>query len=117
MSIKRCEKIPNRKKKDCQAKDAACQNCTKTGHYAVICRTNNFKKSVRHIEHEEEEEFTLESVSESKTADSDCIGVVHDKEDLWRERIMTPGKPVTYRVDTGADVTVMPDNFLLRILP
>ena len=77
----------------------------------VMYRTKNFKKSVRHIESEEEDEFTLKRVTESKTADSDCIGVVHDKEDLWHARIVTLGKSVTYRVDTGADVTVVPDRF------
>ena len=43
-----------------------------------MCTTKNFKKSVRHIEHEEDE-FTLGTVTGSETADSDCIGVVHDK--------------------------------------
>ena len=73
--------IPYHKKKDYPAKDAECRICTKIGHYAEMCRTKNFKKSVRHIEHEEDE-FTLGAVTKSETADSDSIGVVHDKEDL-----------------------------------
>ena len=81
-------------------------------------RTHNFKKSFRHIEHEkQEDEFTLGSVTESETTGSDCIGEVHDKEDLWHARIITLGKPATYRVDTGADVTVVPHRFSRKILP
>ena len=53
-----------------------------------MCTTKNFKKSVRHIEHEEEDEFTLGTVAGSETTDSDCIRVVHDKkicgmQELW----------------------------------
>ena len=66
----------------------------KIDHYAVMCRSKSFKTSVRHFEHEEEDECTLGSVTGSETADSDCTGVVHDKEDLWYARILILGKPV-----------------------
>ena len=106
----RCGKSPMHGRKDCPAKDAECRNCSAKGHYAVMCRS---KKKVHNIDKENEEEETLGSIVECQ--DKDCVNSV--KEDLWHVTLQINEKSVKFRVDTGADVSVVPRRLFKKNSP
>lgn len=107
----RCGKSPKHTHRDCPAKEAECHKCKKKGHYAAMCRT---KKIVRLLEEEQENDFILGSITTEENKSS-SIGNI--QEDLWHAKVVTNGKPITYRVDTGADVTVLPEKFFKKNSP
>ena len=99
---------------NCPAKDAECRRCSKKGHYAHLC----FSK------------LKVRQVSEEETTDSDeevdiILGIVNEvnevKEDMWNVELSMNNKPILFRIDTGADVTVISkqqlDDHGLKLLP
>lgn len=94
-------------KQNCPAKDAECFTCKKMGHFSTVCRN---KKSVRQVD---QDKFFLGSL---ELEDENGVRTVQGK-DLWRATITTIGKPVEYRIDTGADVTVIPDRYFRKNSP
>ena len=87
----RCGYETHRRRQDCPALKAECNKCKKIGHYAVQCRT----REVRHIE--DEDMPTLGSVLEINSVNS------------WNTEILVNQKKMEFRIDTGADVSVIPD--------
>ena len=77
-------------KHECPANGAKCHSCGKMGHYQRVCLAG---KAVHGIEEEESESFFLGSVS------SDA--------DSWTVDIGIMDKDVTFKLDSGADVTVV----------
>ena len=85
-------------KHECPANSAKCHSCGKMGHYQRVCLAG---KAVHGIEEEESESFFLGSVS------SDA--------DPWTVDIGIMDKDVTFKLDSGADVTVVSQNVLNNI--
>ena len=75
--------------------DSECRKCGKKGHWERQC----FSKSVREVSYCEdgEESFYLGAVSK----------VNQGSAEHWTEQINIGNTPVRFRIDTGADVTVM----------
>lgn len=85
-------------KPECPANDAKCHLCGKKGHYQRVCRQS---KTVQSIEEEEEQGFFLGSVSSEGQA--------------WTAIIQVKDAKITFKLDTGADVTVIADSDLSKI--
>ena len=78
-----CGRAPQRKKEACSASSATCHSCGKKGHYSFVCRSTK----VRVVEVE---------------ADPDAfLGSVHHVD----------GHPSTFKLDTGAAVSVVGESF------
>lgn len=84
--------MPSHGKMECPAKDAACHNCGKKGHYGKVCRT--ITKSLNAVTAEEEESFFLGAMDAGK--------------DPWTVQLQVRHKNVCFKIDTGADVTALP---------
>ena len=84
--------------KYCPAKDAKCHKCSKTGHFGSMCLTK------KHIG----------AVHDADGSDADCafLGSIHDKKasDQWLITLQLGNTKVNFRIDTGADETVIPDH-------
>ena len=102
----RCGKSPSHNRQDCPAKDAECRKCSKIGHYANVCRT---KAGVRYVVEEEEDESFL------GTIETESVNQIED--DKWHAKIKVNGKLINFRLDTGADVTVVPDQLFRKNSP
>ena len=91
----RCGKEKHRNAAKCPATDSECRKCGKKGHWERKC----FTKTVREVNqgNEEDESFYLGAVSKQKQS----------SEEQWTEQIHIGYTPVRFRIDTGADVTVM----------
>uniref|UniRef100_A0A1A7XJR7 ribonuclease H n=2 Tax=Iconisemion striatum TaxID=60296 RepID=A0A1A7XJR7_9TELE len=84
---------PFRQKHQCPANDAKCRSCGKKGHYQRVCRQT---KTVQCIEEDvgpEEQGFFLGTVSSGNRS--------------WTVDVQIEGTPMTFKLDTGADVTVI----------
>lgn len=102
----RCGKHEVHDKKNCPAKDAECRKCKKKGHYAAMCRSN-----VRCVQTTGEDDNVLGCV--------ETIGAIDN--DMWHAQINVTtairSKVINFRLDTGADVTVIPERFFLKNSP
>lgn len=77
-------------KEQCPARKAMCNKCHIIGHYARQCRNS----------------AALNQVSSTETAflgDIDC-----ESSQQWTATVQVGERPIVFKVDTGADVTVIP---------
>ena len=91
----RCGYDWHKKLKDCPALNEECRNCKKRGHFKSQCRS----KVVRQIEEDD---------------DSPILGSIHVdinavESNMWQTELLVNNQKMEFRIDTGADVTVIPD--------
>ena len=101
----RCGKDAHTTSEKCPARDAICHNCRKRGHYSKQCfnRTDR-TKSVSELGLEEQ--FQLDTVTHSPTGTGD---------NRWMTKILLQGKETTFKIDTGAEVTVISEETFRRL--
>ena len=106
-----CGANPGHSRSECPASNAVCSFCNRRGHYAAVCRRkskSSKKKSVAQVE-----------FSESDFSDSDdflFLGSLFDPEQpevsavdvkTGYVTVKVDQEPVTFRIDTGADVNII----------
>ena len=88
----RCGRAPPHDFQQCPARNKICHKCKKRGHFQTCCRT---PEQVADIEQEDDSELFL--------------GAVHRKRgDQWKVTLQLDGQLIEFRIDTGADVTIIP---------
>lgn len=97
-SCRRCGKTPSHAKFSCPAKNADCHNCGKRGHYGKMCRSTK----------------RVSAVSED-TDDDIFLGTVDAGRQAWTVDIRVRDTNVKFKIDTGADVTVIPEQVYKQI--
>ncbi|UYV70258.1 K02A2.6-like, partial [Cordylochernes scorpioides] len=94
----RCGYYQGHSKEQCPAKDAICNKCRKKGHFAKVCHTK-----------------TVQEVSSSQNyAFIGIVGMQENAEDKWCEVIKVNDQPIKFKIDTGAEVLVMPEGIYLQ---
>ncbi|KAL6455308.1 hypothetical protein MHYP_G00362590 [Metynnis hypsauchen] len=94
----KCGSSPSHSTRDCPANEAKCHACGKKGHYGRVCRAS---KAVHEVKGEEE--------------DAVFLGCITTEGDPWRVNIKVHNSNVTFKIDTGADVTVLPQSDFQKI--
>ena len=96
----RCGKYPSHGKQQCPARESKCHACGKKGHFKSMCRSHVTVKTV-----------------ETTSGEKAFLGVVGESEELnpWSVTLTVNGVPVEFKIDTGADVTVIPVDILWNI--
>ena len=108
----RCLGTPH-SKQECPAKDSKCNKCLKKGHWAKACKSPS-KKKVGEVyscpEVEQEGEFFLGQLTEVDMIERNSKGT-------WKAEVKLNEHAVKFKVDTGADVTVIPPNMYHSLVP
>ena len=108
----RCLGTPH-SKQECPAKDSKCNKCLKKGHWAKACKSQ-LKKKVGEVyscpEVGLEREFFPGQVTEVDM-------VERNSKESWKAEVNLNEHAVKFKVDTGADVTVLPPNIYHSLVP
>src|SRR5277367_2962491 len=95
-------------RKNCPANNAVCHTCKKRGHFSEVCRNRSQPKANK-----------VQSVDVAKSSDSEnflgAIGTTAKKSGSsknWSVDMQVEGIPIKFRIDTGADVTVIPAEWI-----
>ncbi|UYV67701.1 K02A2.6-like [Cordylochernes scorpioides] len=83
----RCGNSNNHDWKNCPAMNSYCNKCMKKGHYAKVCRS--------------------EAINEIKSEIA-FLGSVEDNSKKWIVPIKVNNRQINFKIDTGADVNVLP---------
>ena len=104
-SCPRCGKGPIHPKQKCPAREATCNNCHKKGHYQAVCR-NKKPAKVRSVQNDEDKDDVFMGTIQSN------VDSTKAKEMPWMTKVTINGhREIEFKVDTGADVTVIPPSF------
>ncbi|CAC5366075.1 unnamed protein product [Mytilus coruscus] len=94
-----CQRCGNRQyhpREKCPAKGAKCYKCSNIGHFAKSCKTGK----------------TVESVSVNSDSEG-FLGTINTVGDRpWTTKLFIRKKEIDFKIDTGADVTVISDSDL-----
>ena len=90
-----CGGKPHRRN-ECPAKDSTCNACRKRGHWKKMCRST---KKVAEVNQQEESELFLGEVH---------IDHLKSGNNQWKADIMVNDQLVNFKIDSGADVSVLP---------
>ena len=95
----------------CPAQDAKCHKCSRKGHYAAKCYRRAGKSAERKsYSHKDVSDVTEQSVENAHLGTvSKTMGT-----EAWHVRVFMENQRVRFKMDTGADVTVIPDTCVLR---
>ena len=98
-SCYRCGAQPGHPPQRCPAKDATCNACNKKGHYSKVCKSS--KQVHRVNDDSEEDDISVMTVNE-------VVNTIETSE-KWRTNLSIGNSEVNFKIDTGADVTVIPE--------
>ena len=88
----------------CPARDSFCSNCGRKGHLKKACRS----KTVSQVTAELQD--TTQQIDESFFL-GEIIEVIHSDErgsQLWKAEVLVNNSRVSFKLDSGADVMVIP---------
>ena len=102
-SCTRCGKYPSHQKQNCPAREAKCNKCAKKGHYAKMCRSK-VPNNVGSIEETTNGQGFLGTV---RNNNKECKP--------WNINLKIRGTTIQFKVDTGADVSVIPENLYKKL--
>ncbi|XP_070579454.1 uncharacterized protein [Ptychodera flava] len=97
-------------KGDCPAKGKQCNKCNKTGHFVAVCR----KVSRKELGH-----YTAESSDEVGSVKKSLflgeLSSAGKRQGDWQVNLKINGKVMNFKIDTGADITVISEKAHKRI--
>ncbi|KAK7930380.1 hypothetical protein WMY93_006775 [Mugilogobius chulae] len=96
----RCGRKNKHSWKDCPAKEAQCRKCQKKGHFAVVCRSSE-AAGLREVTENQKDTYCEDCVFLGE------IGI--ERSEPWVQQVMLNGENVDFKLDTGADVTSIPE--------
>ena len=106
----RCGQLGHHSYLQCSAKDVVCHNCGKTGHFKLMCRS---RPRALHLVESGKRLPTTETTDD----DDNFLGAIYASDDVsavdsfnskWQKTLTLNKRYLTFKVDTGANVTVIP---------
>ncbi|XP_034038462.1 golgin subfamily A member 3 [Thalassophryne amazonica] len=96
----RCGRKNKHSWKDCPAREVQCRKCLRKGHFAVVCRSSDAAR-VREV---------TESLKDTDSEDCVFLGEVGTvRSQPWMQKVKLNGENIDFKLDTGADVTSIPE--------
>ena len=84
----------------CLACEATCRKCKKQGHYQLLCRSVTNLATIR-----------TDIVNEEPFLGTAKIISIYSKDNQWMIELLLNGKPVQFKIDTGAYVTAVSEEY------
>lgn len=88
-----CGSMSAHPRRDCPASGQQCSTCKRRGHFSKMCLS---KKNANLVEIDEDDENEIF-----------CGAVSSDQQD-WRRHVKVDSEEIDFRIDTGADVSILP---------
>lgn len=129
-------------KKNCPAWGKTCAKCHERNHFANVCEKSEkkvsthqgvsgkndkkyLKKKVYEVQKSYNQEEKSESESETESEYEIYVSSVDKKhnpreyrqETMWTKEVVVNGKPVMFKLDTGAEVSTLPLEILEKVAP
>lgn len=100
----KCGKTQHNRDERCPAERATCHNCHRMGHWARVCRSRSVNE-VTETERAGQTSYFLGSVCDN------------EKSEQWTVQLQVDSSPVEFKIDTGADVTVISEDTFHTLIP
>ncbi|KAL8610744.1 hypothetical protein ACOMHN_016727 [Nucella lapillus] len=96
-----CNRGHSKGKANCPAAGSVCRKCNKRGHFAVVCRSTASVKLLNEVQQDWQSDQDEEEYH---------VGGIHDQgsDQGWYIKLKIGSQDLTWCIDTGAQVTVMP---------
>lgn len=102
----RCNRVHD-KRENCPARNKRCRKCNKLGHFEAVCKTKVLKEvRAEAVGDSEDDSFFIGELFLGATTKSTVIEESCPDTD-WDIELLVNGSPVDFKIDTGADTTVM----------
>ena len=88
------DRTPRHEREQCPARNVTCSNCSKPGHFEKVCRSE--KAAIRAVD------TTIDTLI------VDTLNNNLSSSDTWKAELNVNDKLIKFRLDTGADATVLP---------
>ena len=98
---------PTHDRSQCPARNAQCHRCKTKGHYGKVCK----RRSINELAQQELEYTDYTDYEEV------FLGAVQTDQGKWTVPVQVDGHDITFRVDTGADVSVVSKAVFDSIFP
>lgn len=99
----------------CPAAGKTCNYCHRVGHFVSMCR-KRLNKEASEVQQapddtgeNESDPFYIREVNAQVNVDAVNVSC-HDNQDAWTTVLSVGGKNVTFKIDSGADISVMSEN-------
>lgn len=107
--------------RNCPAYGKECGNCKKMNHFQAVCRVKN----VQSINSHDFDEISNAYINSLTQITSENVHVSHcssnttniEHKPVWREDVRINDKLVSFKIDTGSDVVVLPKKLLDLVAP
>ena len=103
----RCGRSPPHTRQQCPAREAICHKCAKKGHFQSVCKSS---KKVAAVQAADDDGEFLGTVTAQVQTSTGKVGT-----DPWMVELLLNGSPVQFKIDTGADVSVIPESTFKRL--
>lgn len=97
------------KLRECPAYGKTCTSCSRKNHFRAVCQSKNVS-AISTYDSSDNEEFFVTSIEKVYAiGDDDEVGYP------WIEQICIDGRKVAFKIDTGAQINVLPLNVYNRL--
>ena len=94
-------KTPPHSRQECPAREVTCYKCSKKGHFSTVCRSTG---SVRAVQYSEEMQDDTDNFLRGVETEHPPAKI-----NPWTVPLTVNGTVVKFKIDTGADVTSIPE--------
>ena len=95
----KCGTQPSHPPYRCPAKDVTCNLCKKKGHYAKVCKSS---KRIHRVDNDSDDDISVMTIGTS-------VNTIGNSK-KWQTSLVIGKATINFKIDTGADVTVIPED-------